>query len=191
MARLSEQGHKDVFSFIDANDTVRLGAHLVGNPQAAATRNAENVSALLYALYRRNYDAVRMLRDRLLSLDLWEAAARGEARAVRDLLATPGAGVNAFSPDGFTALQLASFFGRNEVVELLLERNADPNLVSQNAQGIRALHGAAAGHHLEIVGRLIAAGTDVDARQASGNTALDTAIKSGDENIVRELTRPR
>jgi ankyrin repeat protein len=146
---------------------------------------------LLYALYRRNHDAVRMLRDRLLSLDLWEAAALGETRIVRDLLATPGASVDAFSPDGFTALQLASFFGRNEVVELLLECRADPNLVSQNAQGIRALHGAAAGHHLEIVGRLIAAGADVDARQASGHTALDTAIKGGDENMVRELTRPR
>jgi len=188
MARVAESGIKDVFSFIDARDYARLGAYLVAHPEAAAVRNAQNVSALMYALYRRNHESVRMLRDRLLTLDLWEAAALGEDPALRALLDEPGCDVEAFSPDGLTALQLASFFGRLGAVELLLERGANPDAVSRNAQGIRALHGATVGRHYEIVRRLMAAGAKLDAAGADGQTALDIAIKSKDEPLVKILT---
>jgi hypothetical protein len=189
MARVSETSGKDVFSFIDAGDNSRLGACLEGRPEAASARNAQNVSAVLYALYRRNHGAVQMLRSRLLSLDLWEAAALGEAATVRRLLAAPGAQIEAHSPDGMTALQLASFFGRPEVVEILLAGGADPNTVSANAQGIRALHGATAGRHYEIIELLVAAGADLNATQANGQTALDIAIKSHDDSLVKLLTK--
>jgi ankyrin repeat protein len=189
MARVSEAGHKDVFSFIDAGDNSRLGACLESHPGAASARNQQNVSAVLYALYRRNHNAVQMLRSRLLALDLWEAAALGEAATVRQLLASGAAQIDAHSPDGMTALQLASFFGRPEVVEILLAGGADPNLVSANAAGIRALHGATAGRHYEIIERLVGAGADLNAAQANGQTALDMAIKSGDESLVKLLTK--
>jgi len=186
MARVSETGVKDVFAFIDASDNVRLGAYLASRPQAASARNLQNVSAIMYALYRRNHDAVKMLRDRSLSLDVWEAAARGDDTIVRGLL-QPGEDPDALSPDGYTALQLASFFGREYTVVLLLELGADPNAVSANPSRTRALHGAAAGRHLEVARRLIVAGAEIDARQASGHTALDAAIKNRDDDLARLL----
>jgi ankyrin repeat protein len=186
MARVSETGVKDIFSFIDASDNLRLGAYLTSRPQAASARNLQNISAILYALYRRNHDAVKMLRDRLLSLDLWEAAALGEEKILRSLI-QPGDDPDALSPDGYTALQLASFFGREAAVALLLELGADPNAVSANAGRTRALHGAAAGRHLEVARLLIAAGAEIDARQASGHTALDAAIKNRDDDMARLL----
>jgi ankyrin repeat protein len=189
MARVAETGVKDVFSFIDANDNARLSAYLVGRPQGASARNLQNVSAIMYALYRRNHDAVKMLRDRLLSLDLWEASALGEMQTVRGLVQDPACKIDELSPDGLSALQLASFFGRPGVVEILLAHGADPNVVSTNAQRICALHGATVGRHAEIVEQLIAAGADVDARQANGQTALEIAMKNGDEALVKILTK--
>jgi len=189
MARVSETGVKDIFALIDAGDNSRLQAYLTSRPQAASSRNLQNVSAILYALYRRNHDAVKMLRDKVMSLDIWEAAALGDLRALPSLL-QPGEDVDAFSPDGYTALQLASFFGREDTVKLLLSRGADPNAVSANAAKTRALHGAAAGRHIEVVRLLIAAGAEIHARQASGHTALDGAIKNKDEDTMR-LLAPR
>jgi uncharacterized protein len=187
MARVHEIGVKDVFSFLDAGDTARLNAHVEARPQAAAIRNMQNISPVMYALYRRNYDAVVILRNRLTTIDLWEAAALGEAITTRDLIAS-GVDVNGYSADGFTALALASFFGRTQVVELLLAAGADPNLVSKNAAGICAIHGAAAGRHTEIVKMLIAGGADVDMFQADGQSALSIAMRNGEEDLVKVLT---
>jgi uncharacterized protein len=187
MARVHETGVKDVFSFLDAGDNARLSAHLEMRPQAAALRNMQNISPVMYALYRRNYDAVVILRNRLITIDLCEAAALGEAITARELIAA-GADVNAYSPDGLTALALASFFGRTQVVELLLAAGADPNLVSKNVAGICAIHGAAAGRHSEIVKMLISGGADVDKLQADGQSALSIAMRNGEEDIVKILT---
>jgi ankyrin repeat protein len=162
--------------------------YLAGRPQGASARNLNNVSALMYALYRRNHEAVKMLRDRLLSLDLWEASALGETGTVRALTNDAACKIDALSPDGFSALQLAAFFGRPGVVEVLLERGAGTDVVSQNVQGICALHGACVGRHYEIVKMLLAAGANRDLAQANGQTALDIAIKSGDEHLVKILT---
>ena len=188
MARVAESGIKDVFSFIDARDYARLGAYLVAHPEAAAVRNAQNVSALMYALYRRNHESVRMLRDRLLTLDIWEAAALGEPQMLRSLLSETGSDPDALSPDGYSALQLASFFGREDVVALLLESGAGPNTVSANAARTTALHGAAAARHLPVVALLTAAGADIDLRQGNGQTPLDAALKHGDDALEALLT---
>jgi len=189
MARITDYGVKDVFALIDAGDNARLQHYLEQRPQAASARNLSNVSAILYALYRRNHYAVRMLRDNLVSLDLWEAAALGEAPTLRSLLADPTLDVDRFAPDGYTALQLASFFGREDAVVLLLERGADPNVLSANPSRTSALHGAAAGRHRGVAALLVAAGADVDVRAGNGRTALDTALQHDDEDLERVLCR--
>jgi ankyrin repeat protein len=189
MARVAETGVRDIFSLIDANDNARLSAYLVSRPEGAGARNLQNMSAVMYALYRRNHNAVKMLRDRLFSVDLWEAAALGEANTVRMLASEASFDIEAFSPDGLTALQLASFFGRLAVVEALLELGANPNAVSKNAQGIRAIHGATVGRHDEIVVCLKAAGAELDARSANGQTALDIAVKNRDQLLIEVLTQ--
>jgi ankyrin repeat protein len=183
MARLEQLGVKDIFALIDTSDNARLSAYLSVRPQAAASRNLNNVSAILYAQYRRNHYAVRLLRDNLMTLDMWEAAALGEPQMLRMLLGEPRANVDALSPDGYTALQLASFFGREDVVTLLLERGADPNAVSANVARTSALHGAAAARHVHVIKLLLAAGSDVDTRQGNGQTPLDAALKHGDEEL--------
>jgi len=60
-------------------------------------------------------------------LDIWQAAAEGDTARVATLLDV-GTDVDAATPYGATALTYASDKGHTEVVRLLLERGADPNV---------------------------------------------------------------
>ncbi|MFC3918361.1 ankyrin repeat domain-containing protein [Deinococcus metalli] len=78
--------------------------------------------------------------------------------------------MNAVSPDGFTPLGLASFFGRAEAAQVLLEAGADVHAVSRNPMQVQPLHSAVAGNHEALARVLVAAGADVNAEQADGFT---------------------
>jgi ankyrin repeat protein len=91
---------------------------------------------------------------------------------IATLLLNAGACVDHKSPTGTTALMLAALMGYAEVVEFLLQRDADPNV--QNALtdsgcsgGCSALHYAVANGHVEVIERLIHHGADVNLPRAS------------------------
>lgn len=96
----------------------------------------------------------------------------------------------ALAPDGATwadekgdtplALAVAGGAGRLPLVELLLEKGADPNAGSQEAEegGVRALHHAAAHDDAAVVARLLEAGADAEAATATG-TPLHWAAGEG------------
>ena len=69
--------------------------------------------------------------------------------------------VNALSDDGRTALTLAAEHGHTAIVNLLLERNADPNLHA--ADSVRPLTASIANEHWDIAAALVRAGADPNA----------------------------
>jgi len=77
---------------------------------------------------------------------------------VKQLIAQ-GANVNAHDEHGRTALMSAVRKGHREIVRMLLDAGADPNL--QTSYGATALS-MASGHHPDIVRMLLDAGADVD-----------------------------
>jgi ankyrin repeat protein len=85
------------------------------------------------------------------------------------------------SPDGWTALHLAAFFGHASTVALLLARGADATLWSRAFERNLPLHAACAGRteKAEVVRALIAATPDLDARQGGGWTPLMLAAANG------------
>jgi ankyrin repeat protein len=108
---------------------------------------------------------------------------------VRALL-QPGTGVDvnwmppnqAFGP----VLSVAASFGPPEMVALLLEMGANPNL--GGAHGMRPLFLAAREGHVQIVRLLLAGGAQVDALEAqTHSTALMIAARNGREEVVRAL----
>ena len=121
------------------------------------------------------------------ALDAFECAALGEEARLAEHLSSDENAVTAVAADGFTALHLASFFGRPGAVRLLLERGADANALAGNGSGLRPLHSAVAARSEELVDLLLAAGADPDARQAGGFTALHAAAKHGDLGIAERL----
>lgn len=67
--------------------------------------------------------------NRLGWTPLHYAASKGQVKTARMLL-EKGAIVNAPAPDGTTALMMAAFSGQRDMVQLLLDRGADPTAVN-------------------------------------------------------------
>ena len=81
--------------------------------------------------------------------------------------------------DGMPLLFLASWYGDNELVQLLLDYGADPNCMDQKSQWT-PLHAAVANNDdPEVVFSLLLHGADPGARTLEGRTVLSHAVSSG------------
>lgn len=176
----------DIFSAIDGGDLAGALAAVEADPAAGRRRHPDGPTPVMHALYQGRADIATALADRLGDLDLAEASALDCAERVRALL-DAGAAVDGRTPDGFTPLQLAAFFGAPDAAELLLARGADPDAVADNPMLIQPLHAATAGRHTRIALLLIGAGAALDGRQRHGWTPLMAAADHGDADVVAAL----
>lgn len=114
-----------------------------------------------------------------------DAARRGDAMAVRELLAD-GADVNAAHGDGMTGLHWAAFNGDAETAGVLVASGAQ--LEARTRLGDhRPLHVAAKEGHGEVVVLLLNAGADVSPLTTTGAAPLHFAAASGDLLSVSAL----
>lgn len=170
---------------VKAGDADGLGAILTRDAEAAAARDEGGDSPLLIALYHGRRDLAQLMLAHGRRPDGFEAAALGDADALRAALdAEPGL-VSRLSNDGWTLLHLAAFFGHVEAVRLLLERGADPNAFSTNAMRNTPLHAGLAGPlPTEGVRLLVEGGAEVNARQHGGYVALHAAAQNGRLDVI-------
>lgn len=145
------------------------------------------VSVVLLATYHGHPEIAQMLMENGAPLDLFEASATGQVERVAEIVDLEPDLVNAYAPDGFHPLGLASFFGHQEVVELLLKRGAHVNRPSRNDMSVQPLHSAVAGGWREIVRLLLEHGADPNARQAGDFTPMQAAQQNGDEAMQQLL----
>jgi ankyrin repeat protein len=177
----------DVFEAIRAGDRERLRALLAANAARASGPGDGGVSPVMYALYHRRKDLVDALLAADPEISVFDAAALGDAEAVTRFLDAFPAFLRARAADGFTLLHLAAFFGRGEVLDLLLHRGAAVDAVADNPMRVTPLHSAAAAGEAAVVETLLRSGADPDARQEGGWTALHQAALRGDAAMVRAL----
>lgn len=150
-----------LFAAIDAGDKDAVAELLEARPELAGEPNEDGLSPVLYALYNGHGDLVEPLLDANPPLDAFSAAAVGRTRGLGELLDTDPEAVRAWSPDGFTALHLAAYFGQEDAAKLLLERGADVHVVSRHETiKVPPLQSAAAGGHRDIVELLLEHGAD-------------------------------
>jgi uncharacterized protein len=146
----------------------------------------ETASEIRQALYRRDHGAAaRLAAGR--ELDIFDAAALGDADRVRALLDKDSALAQAWSDDGFTALHLAAFLGGQAATHVLVEGGADVNAVARNEMKVQPLHSAAASGSSETCELLLLAGADPNGRQHGGWTPLDEALITKNERLERLL----
>ena len=160
---------------------------LDADPSLAAARDAQGVSALLFAAYNRQLDIVELFVSRRTDFDVFEAAALGRLSTLRPLLHDHPDLLDAYSTDGFTPLHLACFFAQAPAADFLVDRGADVHAVAQNPSAVRPLHSAVAARNSAIVEILLRADASVNASQAGGWTALQAAAKHGDVALCRML----
>ena len=181
-------------SFIDLvkrGDTQEIADWVKDDPQIAESRDAQGVSALLWAVYS-GHTVVRDFLRSGLELDLAEAAAVGDAARLRELLgadpATAKERANSRSADGWPLLHLAAAFADREAVLTLLDAGAAVDQVSQTPMRNQALHALLAlSKDAEITRLLIERGADVNAAQTAGYRPLHQAAVAGREDLVRML----
>lgn len=118
---------------------------------------------------------------------IFAAAAKGQTDELRSLIENDSALINAFSPEGFTPLGLAAFFGHAETVEALLGAGADANLTSRESMKMPPLGSAMAVQRNDIARTLIEHGADVNGKAVNDLTALHTAAARGNLEAAKLL----
>ena len=140
-------------------ETVKL---LITNGADVNSLMQDGVSLIGYAIAQNNMDLLQILIEN-------------------------GANINNTDGDSLasTPLMTASRLGLDNVVRILLSRNADINAVDMN--GNTALHTAALNSQLSVIKLLLEKNPNLDIQNKVGNTALHLAVISGNIDIVGEL----
>ena len=180
--------NQEFFSAIAAGQVEKVQEGLSADPGLLNAKNENDVSAVLFSVYVGRTEIAKLLIDRGADLDLFEAAATGTQERLELLLRKNPASINSFSAEGWTPLHLAVFFGRINIVHLLLSKGANINIPSKNDQRVSPLHSALANPQNSAVGQLlIGAGADLNVRQSEGYTPLHYAAANGLDQVVRSL----
>jgi ankyrin repeat protein len=177
---------------IQRGATAEVADAAAADPALISWRDAQGVSPLMWSIYTGE----TLVRDFLLAeksrlgeaLDIFEAAAAGDADSLRNCLKEGPDSLRSFSGDGWTALHLAAAFGTPETVQILLESGAQVDAVSKNPQTNQPLHAALAlGRNPETIRLLLEAGADPNARQTAGFTPIFSAAADNRRELVELL----
>lgn len=106
-------------------------------------------------------------------------------KLVRAALRDRGLDIDALGTYGWTALHEAASCGYLDIVVLLLENGADPN-IQDSVQRCTPIHLAAKNGHLEVVMSLVRCGARLDLRNAEGKIPQNYADDECREFLQRQ-----
>jgi ankyrin repeat protein len=184
------------------NGNYEVASFLVDNKADVNKADAQRFTPLFYAVDRRNMETApnfpwMVTADPMpLIRKMLDAGANPNALVNN----TPRARMREGSPRIVfaTALMRAAFAGDLELVKLLLERRADPSIISSDgetmvsaASGLGFVHGyhrgKSPGERLEVVKVFVGLGNDVNQADDYGITPLMAAGNLGDTAIIQYL----
>ena len=170
--------------YIQTGNTAELNALLTANPKLASIQTSHQVSPLMLCCYYKQPELSEIILSHVENLTFFEAAALGKKDIIEGALKENPDILHDFSDDGFTPLGLAAYFGKEDVVRLLLLNGADPNIPSRNGYNVYPIHSAVASDYDMIAKMLLEAGADVNVVQMSGATPLHSAAHNGNIDLL-------
>lgn len=142
----------------------------------------------------RPEDIYQLLVERGAEVDLGMACATGDLARVRQCLDADPASVNRLSAySGYylgcgAPIKNAAARGHRDVVQLLLERGADPNLPEEGiAPDGHALYSAAANGHHDLAKLLLEHGAHPNVEVESSADTLSRVLLNGDQRMLELL----
>ncbi|MCL4264463.1 MAG: ankyrin repeat domain-containing protein [Anaerolineae bacterium] len=154
-------------------------------PRLVNALDQSRLSLVLTAVYHNQPAIARALGDAGAELSIFSAAATGSLEKVQAHVAEWDGWLQEFNTDGYTALQLACFFGHEATALWLIEQNADVNAIARNHMKITPVHAAAANGNLTVLRALLTKAADVNAQQQGGFTALHEAARTNNVALAQ------
>jgi ankyrin repeat protein len=187
-----QQLKTEMIEAVKLNNLDKVTELLNQNSDLVNASNSHGETAVLLAAYYRANEIKELLIHKGAELSIHEAAAVGNTMRVKELLEESPHLLDGYSKDGFTPLGLASHFGNEETVSLLLNKGASVNARSKDGNlNNMAIHAAIAGNYEQIVRTLIQHGADVNAKCEGiwrlGYTPLHVAGYFGRASIISLL----
>jgi hypothetical protein len=176
-----------IIEAIKAGDASRVSDLVASDPSLAKARTAEGVSVVCLASYHRKPEIAAILAAGREDLDVHEACTVGRSERVRQLLAATPECVDEFSPDGFSPIALAAYFGHPDVVQILAEAGADVNAQARNPMKVAAIHAAVSSRNARAVEILLRHGADPNLPQQNDVTPMQVAAAHEDDAIMSAL----
>jgi len=176
-----------LFALIAVDDAAALITELDGT-DPMRVHNADGESLYRFALFHGHAKCAEILKS-CGRLGLHDVALTNEVGRVAALLKAAPWAIDLLSPDGWTALHLAAFFGNDAAVELLLDLDASARVMGRAFEQNLAIHAACAGGRIgrAAFAKLVAATGNPDALQKQGYTALMIAAGNGFADAVDVL----
>lgn len=129
------------------------------NPDIINKKNDAGYSPLILACYHNNEEIAKFLINNIKDVNE--------------------------SSDYGTPLMAAVVKGHITIIELLLEKNADPNI--QDIKGTTALHYASMSENIEIANLLVNANANCNLKNNVGKTPMDFAISLNNQDLITIL----
>jgi len=186
MSSTNTAREQELIEAVKRGDEDRARGIVSMQPELADTRDG-NVPIVMLATYHGHRGIARSLVDQGATVDIFTAAATGNADRMAMLIASDREAVNSWSSDGWTPLALASFFGHREAARLLIAAGADLHATGQNETANMPLHAAVAGKRQELVEMLVEQGANIDATDGRGWTPLNLAAHEGPVATIEYL----
>ena len=174
----------DPFELVAEGDADALRQALAANPALAGSVNGDGISLVRWALYRGRRDLAELVVAADPPLDVFDAAAVGDAEQLTRLLDHDPSLASARSGDGFTALHFAAFLGGAPCAQILLDRGADAAAVADNPMRVQPLHSSVAAGQDEVSLLLVRAGAPLDDAQQGGYRPLHEAAHTGNRRVL-------
>ncbi|MDT3402522.1 ankyrin repeat domain-containing protein [Mucilaginibacter terrae] len=169
---------------ITTGDLYNLNQLLSQNPSLAKNAVSDDVSPLMLSCYYKKPDATNILLKYLDEVDIFEAAAVGKFDILAYQVYNNPEQIHEYNADGFTPLALACYFGNYEAARYLIFKGADANQPLNGPSGIRPIHLAVAGNHLDIARMLIEHNVQINTQHDTGITPLHYAAKNGNLEML-------